>query len=189
MASARKKVDHCLKAQHMKKLFRTTLDNTTRNIPRLTYRFDHKAWKRLQQTLLGKHLIFTDRSGLSDAQIVQGYRSQHHVERAFRDLKDARHTAIRPQYHCTDQKIRVHVFICVLALMLQTLLHRHLPRKGCTLSAERMLDELAPIREVGVVYAATGRNHAPQIRMTLSKLSETQEKLYRMLKLEQYRTR
>ena len=189
MDTVGKRVQHCHKAQHMKKLFRVSIDRSERSLPRLTYRFDHKAWRRLQQTLLGKNLIFTDRGDLSDAQIVHGYRSQHHVERAFRDLKDARHLAIRPQHHWTDQKIRIHVFICVLALMLQTLLCRHLARSGCTLSGDRILEELAAIREVGVVYPATGRSRPLHIKMTLSTLSEEQEKLYRMLQLERYRNR
>ena len=157
------------------------------NIPSLRYRFDRQAWNRLQNTLLGKNLIFTDRADWSDTDIVRGYRAQHHVERAFRDLKDARHIAIRPQYHWTDQKIEVHVFCCVLALMLQTLLYRQIARQGQTLSCHQLLDELARIKELGVVYPATQKQSAPQIQMMLSSMSETQQMLYQTLHLEQYR--
>ena len=187
LASIRRQVNECLKARHMNDLFQVTVEAGDNNIPSLRYRFDRQAWNRLQNTLLGKNLIFTDRSDWSDADIVRGYRAQHHVERAFRDLKDARHIAIRPQYHWTDQKIEVHVLCCVLALMLQTLLYRQIARQGQTLSCHQLLDELARIKELGVVYPATQKQSAPQIQMTLSSMSETQQMLYQTLHLEQYR--
>ncbi len=189
VAGTQRKIDECLKARHMKELFEVSVELAEHNIPKLKYRFDQQAWKRLQRTLLGKNLIFTDRADWSDAQIVHGYRAQHHVERAFRDLKDTRHIAIRPQYHCTDQKIQiqVHVFICVLALMLQTLLYRHLVNQGQTFSPHHLLDELSGIKELGVIYPSPGKTAAPKIQMTLSSLSETQKTLYKLLQLERYR--
>jgi hypothetical protein len=32
-------------------------------------------------------------------------------------MKNPHHFAVRPQYHWSDQKVRVHMFICLLALM------------------------------------------------------------------------
>ncbi len=188
VAGTRRRIDECLKAQHMKKLFKVSVKLGDKDIPKLNYRFNRSAWRRLQRTLLGKNLIFTDRSEWSDAQIVHGYRAQHHVERAFRDMKDVRHIAIRPQYHWTDQKIQVHVFICVMALMLQTLLYRRLVSHGQTISARQMLDELAAIKEVGVVYPSGRKQSTPKIQMTLSGMSDIQKQLYKMLQLERYRT-
>ena len=187
LAGTQRKVNECLKAQHMKQLFKVSVELTKHNIPKLKYRFDRQAWKRLQRTLLGKNLIFTDRSDWSDAQIVCGYRAQHHVERAFRDMKDTQHIAIRPQYHWTDQKIQVHVFICVLALMLQTLLYRHLVNQGHPFSCSQIFDELAAIKEVGLVYPSGRKNSAPKMQMTLSSLSDIQQTLYKSLQLERYR--
>ncbi len=187
LQATRKKVDAGLKARHMKDLFVVTLTSEDDGLPRLRYRFDNGAWEHLRKTLLGKNLIFTDRAGWSDAQIVSGYRAQHHVERAFRDLKDTRHIAIRPQFHWTDQKIAVHVFICVLALMLQTLLHRRVREKGLALSCPEMLRELAAIREVAIVYADRRKKGAPKMQMTLSHLSDIQKKLYQTLDLKRWR--
>ena len=93
------------------------------------YRFRWRAWERLQDTLLGKTLLFSDNDGWSDAELVRGYRAQHHVESAFRQMKDRDCIAIRPQYHWTDhQKIETHVLCCVLALC--CLLQRELSRRG-----------------------------------------------------------
>ena len=41
------------------------------------------------------------------------------IEKIFRSTKDNEHCAIRPQFHYTDQKIRVHIFCCLLGLTLQ----------------------------------------------------------------------
>ncbi len=103
----------------MKELFKVTVE-ADGCLPTLRYRFDQRAWQRLQRTLLGKTLIFTDNADWSDVEIVRGYRAQHHVESAFRSMKNTRQIALRPQW--TDQK--VHVFCCVLALLLCNLLER-----------------------------------------------------------------
>jgi transposase len=94
VAGVQKKVNGYLKARHMKELFTVTVDQT-RGLPTVRYRFEHRAWRQLQRTLLGKTLIFTDNDDWSNAQIVRGYRAQHHVEAAFRKMKSPHHIALR----------------------------------------------------------------------------------------------
>ena len=84
--STQKKVDAWLGARHMKDLFHVKITEQ-HGLPALSYRFNHHAWNRLQNTLLGKNL-FTDSDDWTDAQIVRAYRSQHHVENGFRCMKD-----------------------------------------------------------------------------------------------------
>ena len=172
-----KKVAGWLKARHMKELFKVTVE-TEDGLPVLRYRFDQRAWQRLQRTLLGKTLIFTDNADWSDVEIVRGYRAQHHVENAFRSMKNAHHISLRPQYHWTDQKIAVHVFCCVLALLLCSLLELH--RCGLTKSAFELLDQLGRIREIGIVYPGK----KPFVRMTLSQMTDDQRTLYEALDLK-----
>ena len=100
----------------MRELFKVTVE-VEGGLPTLRYRFDRRAWQRLQRTLLGKTLVFTDNADWSDVEIVRGYRAQHHVESAFRE----EHPPPCGR-HWTDQK--VHVFCCVLALLLCSLLER-----------------------------------------------------------------
>ena len=183
----RTKVNAYLKARHMKKLFTVTVAAKQR-LPTLRYRFEHRAWQQLQKTLLGKTLIFTDNEDWSDAEIVRGYRAQHHVEAAFRQMKDPHHIALRPQHHWTDRKIEVHVFYCVLALLLISLLTREMHRRGITLSSTALLDSLSQIREVGVLYPPTQKQHAPRLAMTVSSLSPEQRTLYETLGLARYLT-
>jgi transposase len=106
IAATQKKIDGWLKARHMKDLFRVELREQD-GLPRLRYRFDHREWQRLKRTLLGKTLLFTDLDEeTSDAEIVRAYRSQSHVEDAFRTLKDPHHIALRPQYRVLSASVR-----------------------------------------------------------------------------------
>ena len=106
---------------------------------------------------------------------------------AFRDLKHVKHLSLRPQRHWTDQKIRVHVFYCVLALMLCGLLRRELDRRGIKRSLPALLEELGQIREVCVVYPAAEPGAEPTIQLTLTELTEEQRALYEALDLGRYR--
>ena len=183
--TTRKKVDGWLRARHMRDLFKVKVREED-GLPRVNYRFQRRAWEHLQSTLLGKTLLFTDQAGWSDAELVRGYRAQHHVESAFRQLKDSDCIAIRPQYHWTDQKITVHVFCCVLALMLCGLLQRELSRHGVKDSIPALLDALAGIREVDVLYPAREEGGKPELRTTLSQMTGEQRRMYDILGLENH---
>src|SRR4051794_25274672 len=185
LAGVRKTIDGWLKARHMKELFAIDLSEHE-GLPVLTYQFRTAAWRDLQRTLLGKTILFTDQARWSDAEIVRGYRSQHQVESAFRCLKSPHHVSLRPQRHWTDQKIRVHVFYCVLALLLCSLLRRELHRKGIDRSIPALLEELSQIREVGIVTPGRSEGQPPRLEMTRSRLTEEQRRLYSALDLERY---
>ena len=185
VAGARKKVDGWLKARHMGTLFKVKV-REEEGLPKVNYRFQRRAWEKLQGTLLGKTLIFSDNADWSDADLVRGYRAQHHVESAFRQMKDTDCIAIRPQYHWTDQKIRVHVFCCVLALTLCGLLQRAVSRQGIQRSVPALLADLAGIREVDVLYPPREDGAEPELRTTLSQMSAEQRSLYEILGLKQY---
>ena len=66
-------------------------------------------------------LLFTSRSDWNAKTVIQTYREQHVIENAFKCMKSPVHIAIRPMFHYVDSSIRVHVFTCVLALLLLAL--------------------------------------------------------------------
>lgn len=47
-------------------------------------------------------------------EVVEAYKSLINVEQAFRNMKTVQ-LEIRPMYHKTDERIKAHVFICMLA--------------------------------------------------------------------------
>jgi transposase len=184
VASAEKKVAGILRGQHMKDLFVTDVSERSDGLPVLHYHFEHSAYKKLQRTQLGINILFTDNHEWTDEQIVAAYRGQHHVENAFRQMKDVHYVSFRPAHHWTDQKLQVHAFTCVLALLLCSLLRCKLTRNGVHLSVDRMLETLGTIREVQVLLSS-GRGR-PRVRPTHSKLEPLAEQLFKVLDLGRY---
>ena len=113
---------------------------------------DHDAYMRLKRRVLGKRILFTTHPGLTDEEIVFGYRGQHHVERAFRDMKDPCFISFSPAFHWTDQMIRVHAFYCILALTLVSLLHRRVVQAGVEITQRPLLEDLKEIKEITNYY-------------------------------------
>lgn len=68
------------------------------------------------EKLDGKYLLSTSDQHLSAEDIALGYKQLLEVERAFRTLKST--LCLRPVYHSKDDRIRSHVLICWLALLL-----------------------------------------------------------------------
>jgi len=69
-----------------------------------------------EEALDGKYLLSTSDESLSVEDIALGYKQLLEVERAFRTLKSS--LSLRPIYHSKDDRIRSHVLICWLALLL-----------------------------------------------------------------------
>jgi transposase len=184
LAAAKKKVAAILRGQHMKELFDIDMTEQSDGLPVMHYRFDQSAYGKLQRTQLGKTLLFTDNADWTDEEVVSAYRGQHHVENAFRQMKDVHYVSFRPAHHWTDQKLQVHAFTCVLALTLCSLLRCKLARKGIHISVDRMLETLGTIREVQVMLSS-GRGR-PRVRPTHSKLEPLAEQLFSALQLGRY---
>ena len=86
----------------------------------------------------------------------------------------------------TDSKIEVHAFYCVLALLLTSLLRRELARKGEPLSINRLLEELAAIRETLVVYPRRQGQRQFPTATCLTRRSALQQRLFSVLSLRRY---
>jgi transposase len=184
--SVRKRVDQILSGQFLKQFIRCEI--TEGKVPSLVFRTRTGALSRVVETQLGKTLLFTDNDGWTDEEIVGGYRAQHHIESAFRDMKNPHFLGWSPMFHWTDSKIRVHAFYCVLALTLVSLLQRTLHAKGIDLSLTRMMEILASIQELLVIFARQPGQHKPRTATCLSHCDEEQQQLYDALSLARYRS-
>jgi hypothetical protein len=75
-----------------------------------------KAKIEREAHLDGKYLISTSDDHLSAEDVAMGYKQLHEIERVNRDLK---HTVdVRPVYHRKRDRIKAHVLLCWLALLL-----------------------------------------------------------------------
>jgi len=80
------------------------------------------TWQRREEsiaqeaTLDGLYVIRTSVSAqqLDAAAAVAAYKSLSHVERAFRSMKTV-DLHVRPVFHYSAQRVRAHVFLCMLA--------------------------------------------------------------------------
>jgi hypothetical protein len=71
---------------------------------------------KAEENLDGKYLLRASDPKLSAADIAAGYRQLLEVERGWRDMKQV--IDLRPVYHRLEQRIRAHVILCWLALLL-----------------------------------------------------------------------
>jgi transposase len=183
-ASIRKQAQEALAGQHVKTVLRIEVEDGA--VPTLTFETDQTALARLVDKQLGKTILFTDNEGWTNEEIVLGYRSQHHIEDAFRQMKHPHYLGWQPMFHWTDSKIRVHAFTCVLALTLSSLLQRTLHQQGLDLSLPRLFDLLGGIRETLVIYPKKPGQRQPSTARALSTLSADQEQLVNALGLRRY---
>jgi hypothetical protein len=75
-----------------------------------------RAKIRAEQRLDGKFLLSTSDPDLSAEDVALGYKNLLEAERAFRDLKTT--LELRPIWHRLERRIRAHVLLCWLALLL-----------------------------------------------------------------------
>jgi len=183
--SVQKQVDGICSAQFVKRILHTEV-RTVRSGLELTFRTDQAELDRLCRVQFGKTILFTDNADWSEEQIVQAYRSQYHIEEAFKQMKNPHFLGWSPMFHWTDSKIQVHAFYCVLALLLTSLLQRELARNGESLSINRMLEELGAIRETLVVYPRRPGQHQFPTATCLTHMNPTQQRLFSLLDLQRY---
>jgi Transposase DDE domain len=74
------------------------------------------AKAKAEENLDGKYLLRTADPKLSAEDIATGYKQLLEVERGWRDMKQV--IDLRPVYHRREDRIRAHVVLCWLALLL-----------------------------------------------------------------------
>ncbi|MCZ2146479.1 MAG: IS1634 family transposase [Bryobacterales bacterium] len=168
--------------QYLRALVRCEVHSSEQGETQVRTWSDLEEYRRLTQRYFGLRVLITDRSQWTTAQIVEAYRGQSRVETAFRDLKDPGMLATRPQFHWTDQKLHVHVFLCVTGYLLVRLLWRRARRDaGFAGSARNLLSQLARIRSCRIVEH-TGRAGRPRVRQQIEEIDSALETLGRSLR-------
>ena len=74
------------------------------------------AKAKAEENLDGKYLLRTSDPKMTAEDIALGYRQLLEVERGWRDMKQV--IDLRPVYHRKEERIRAHVILCWLALLL-----------------------------------------------------------------------
>ncbi len=95
----------------------------------------------------GKYLLRTSTS-LPPAEIAQAYKGLWRVERGFRELKSG--LEVRPCYHWTPPRVRGHIALCFLALVIEAGLEQVLRAHGCQASVRDVLEAVEQVKAVRV---------------------------------------
>lgn len=105
-----------------------------------------RAKLRAELRVEGTYILQTNDPTLNAVQAVAAYKELQTVERGFRCLKNV--LAVRPIYHQTEQRVRGHLFVAHLALLLGVSLEKALRRAGLALALDTALETLRPVRLV-----------------------------------------
>jgi transposase len=150
----------------------------------LSFAIDEAARSLLEEELFGKRILFTDRHDWPLQAVVAAYRSQSYVEADFRQMKDPKVVSFSPMFHWTEQKIRVHVQYCVLALLVARLMVREAKRAGIAMSVRELVSCLGGIEETVLLYQ--GDRGRPRARRMLTEMNPAQRRLYDLFALDAY---
>ena len=146
----------------------------------LTFSDSEQKLRTIMEEQLGKTALFTDRSDMSDYQVIAAYRSAWHVESSFKQMKDIDFLTVRPIFHWTDQRIAVHIFLCVLAYRLCALLRKELHEKGIDCSINQCLKSMNAVNRVTTFYGPIGKPKKIEAFIAGDELAARIEKEYEL---------
>jgi len=107
-----------------------------------------------EQRLDGKYLLATSDPDLSAEDVALGYKNLLEAERGFRDLKSQ--LLLRPVFHRLEHRIRAHVLLCWLALLLTRVAERSCGQSWRQISRETgRLQQVTLAGEAGTIVQTT----------------------------------
>jgi transposase len=121
---------------------------------RFIWDYDQQALDYEQRLLAGRYVLTTSLTvdQATTAEVVTHYQSLANVEHRFRVMKDF--LGLRPVYHWTEQRVRGHIAICVVAAVIEAVIANQLAAAdisdpdldGQIITPRRALTELNRIR-------------------------------------------
>jgi transposase len=177
------KIKDIASGQHLRDIIKWKLIEVEQGRFFLDYHIDQEQLHETEQRL-GFRMIMTNRHDWSSEEIVAAYYGQSRVEHAFRNMKNPYHLALKHQYHWTDQKIRVHYFICVLGYLLAGIIWREARQKaGYAGSLDNLLNTLNNIR-LGTMLEESKTTGKPKATYMLEEMTEEERKILNALGIE-----
>ncbi len=178
-----KKITTIVSGQYLKDILKWKLIETGDGKYYLDYQIDQEQLLFVEEKL-GFRIIMTNRHEWTSQEIITAYYGQSKIEHAFRNMKNPYHLALKPQYHWTDQKIKVHYFICVIGYMLTSIIWREARVKaGYTGSLDNLLDILNNIR-LGTMLEESKKTGKPKATYMLEEMTEAEKKIMIALGIE-----
>ncbi|KXB07349.1 hypothetical protein AKJ54_00365 [candidate division MSBL1 archaeon SCGC-AAA382K21] len=145
-----------------KRLFDFDIDET------IEWELDREAWN-YEQAIAGKFLLVTT-TDLTPDKAMEKYKELGTVERAFDKIKNT--LDIRPIYHYKPNRVRAHIFLCILGLLIHKIIEK--------LTGETAETVLKQLRRIHLTELKT-----PEIsRKKLTQLNSQEEEIFEKLDID-----
>lgn len=177
MADIEKRVKNIVSGNHGAEIIQVEYTGK-RIVKNINYSINEIAYDDICKKHFGKKLYITDRENWTTEEILGAYFGQSKIEDIFKDTKDPMHFAVRPQFHWTDTKIRVHTFCCLLGLMLTCLLKKELINKGIKIENDKLIEELCEIRETYILNPNKSKKSGFDVKKVLEEMTEYQKTIW-----------
>ncbi|KXA96410.1 hypothetical protein AKJ38_03345 [candidate division MSBL1 archaeon SCGC-AAA259I14] len=131
-----------------KRLFNVNIEET------IEWELDEKAWN-YEQAIAGKFLLVTT-TDLKPNKAMEKYKELGTVERAFDKIKNS--LDIRPIYHYKPDRVKAHIFLCILGLLIHKIIEKLTDQ-----TAEKTLKQLKRIHLTKLKTPETSRKKLTQL--------------------------
>lgn len=174
-----------VKGQFTKNLIDWSLQEVSEGKFHLEFSINQKKLEEIEGEL-GLRILMTDRHDWDTGDIIKAYYGQSKIEHAFRNLKNPYHLALKPQFHWTDQKIKVHFFICALGYLLAAIVwHQakaHARFKG---TLDTLFDTLNNVRLATMLEETKTRGRV-KARYNLEEMSDEETLIMNALEIKDF---
>ncbi len=126
-------------------------------------------WYDREKKAAGKFIIITN-GDKTPREVLKIYKELNNVELSFNCIKNQ--LDLRPINHYKTNRVKAHVFICVLALLVEKIMAKSLKE----ISPQTAFEELKRIKKITIVESKFQQNY-------LTELSCEQKKIFKNLKI------
>lgn len=173
------RLNKIIKGQFIKDILKYEIIEKNKDVYSFTYYIDNNIFSKLKEEILGMRILVTNRHKWSNKDILLAYNGQSNVENAFKNLKNPFHLAVRPQYHWTDQKIEVHLFICIISYILTIASYTKIKREtGYKRNVNNFIEDLQKIRLACVI-----RGKKKKVEFQLEEIPKELKKMTEVLNI------
>ena len=124
----------------------------------------------------GIFVLLSSRYDLKPREVVESYKSLKEVEMLFDDLKNF--VDIRPIRHWLQIRVRAHVFICVLSLLLKRIFEIHYMKGKCVMEP---LEEISKSKLIKYKVKFSKREDRSQTFPKVTNTTPMQRKYFNMI--------
>ena len=124
----------------------------------------------------GIFVLLSSRYDLKPCEVVDSYKNLKEVEMLFDDLKNF--VDIRPIRHWLQIRVRAHVFICVLSLLLKRILEIHYMKGKCVMEP---LEEISKSKLIKYKVKFSKREDRSQTFPKVTNTTPIQKKYFNMI--------